>query len=68
MLRPDAQSQLTPFLQTVAEAPQSALLLDYDGTLAPFHTQRDQAYPYPGVALILQEIVRNGRTRVVVIT
>ena len=68
MLRPDAQSQLTPFLQTVAEAPQSALLLDYDGTLAPFHARRDQAYPYPGVALILQEIVRNGRTRVVVIT
>jgi len=62
------QSQLTPFLQTVAQAPQSALLLDYDGTLAPFHARRDQAYPYPGVALILQEIVRNARTRVVVIT
>jgi trehalose-phosphatase len=44
------------------------LLLDYDGTLAPFHIRRDRAYPYPGVALLLQEIVRNGRTRVVVIT
>ncbi|MFZ0799227.1 MAG: trehalose-phosphatase [Terriglobales bacterium] len=62
------QSQLTPFLQTVAQAPQAALLLDYDGTLAPFHAKRDQAYPYPGVALILQEIVRNGRTRVVIIS
>jgi trehalose 6-phosphate phosphatase len=67
-LRPEVQSQLTPFLQTVAQAPQAALLLDYDGTLAPFHTRRDQAYPYPGVALVLQEIVRNGRTRVVVIS
>ena len=67
-MRPEVQSRITPFLQTVAQAPQSALLLDYDGTLAPFHARRDQAYPYPGVALILQEIVRNGRTRVVVIT
>ncbi|MGO9340163.1 MAG: trehalose-phosphatase [Terracidiphilus sp.] len=62
------QSQLTPFLQTVAQASHAVLLLDYDGTLAPFHIRRDQAYPYPGVALLLQEIVRNGRTRVIVIT
>lgn len=62
------QSQLTPFLRTVASAPQVLLLLDYDGTLAPFHTQRDRAFPYPGVEHVLQEIVRNGRTRVVVIT
>jgi trehalose 6-phosphate phosphatase len=67
-LRPEVQSQLTPFLQSVAQASQAVLLLDYDGTLAPFQAKRDQAYPYPGVALILQEIVRNGRTRVVVIS
>ncbi len=62
------QSQLAPFLQTVAQATHAVLLLDYDGTLAPFQARRDQAYPYPGVALVLQEIVRNGRTRVVVIS
>lgn len=67
-MRPEVQSQLTPFLQTVAQASQAALLLDYDGTLAPFHARRDQAYPYPGVTLLLQEIVRSGRTRVVVIS
>ncbi len=67
-MRPEVQSQLAPFLQTVAQASQAVLLLDYDGTLAPFHAQRDQAYPYPGVALILQEIVRNGRTRVVIVS
>ena len=67
-MRPEVQSQLMAFLHTVAQAPQAALLLDYDGTLAPFRARRDQAYPYPGVALILQEIVRNGRTRVVVIS
>lgn len=68
VLRPEVQSKLEPFLRTVALAPEAVLLLDYDGTLAPFHTQRDQAFPYPGVTLVLQEIIRNGRTRVVVIS
>jgi trehalose 6-phosphate phosphatase len=67
-LRPEVQSELTPFLQSVAQASRAVLLLDYDGTLAPFDASRDQAYPYPGVAPLLQEIVRNGRTRVVVIS
>jgi trehalose 6-phosphate phosphatase len=68
VLRPETKSQLTLFLQTLAQAPEAVLLLDYDGTLAPFRVARDQAYPYPGVAPLLQEIVRNGRTRVVVIS
>jgi trehalose 6-phosphate phosphatase len=67
-LRPEVQSALTPFLKTLAASSEAALLLDYDGTLAPFRTQRDQAYPYPGVALVLQEIVRDCRTRVVVMS
>jgi trehalose 6-phosphate phosphatase len=67
-LRPELQSRLAPFLQTVGQASEAALLLDYDGTLAPFHAQRDQAYPYPGVASVLQEIIRHTRTRVVVIS
>jgi trehalose-phosphatase len=30
-------------------APRSVLMLDYDGTLAPFHVDRFAATPYPGV-------------------
>ena len=67
-MRPEVESQLTPFLQTLAQASQAVLLLDYDGTLAPFHAERDQAYPYPGIALLVQEIVRNSRTRVIVVS
>jgi len=67
-LREELQFQFAPFLRTVAQVSRVVLLLDYDGTLAPFHATRDQAYPYPGVALALQEIVRNGRTRVVVVS
>jgi trehalose 6-phosphate phosphatase len=68
LLRPDVHSELTPFLHRVAHASQAVLLLDYDGTLAPFDTNRDQAFPYPGVAPLLQEIVRNGRTRMIIIS
>lgn len=46
----------------------SLLMLDYDGTLAPFTTQRDKALPYPGVQLMLQNIMLTGRTRVVIIS
>lgn len=67
-MRAEVQSELTPFLQSVAHASQTVLLLDYEGTLAPCDANRDRAYPYPGVAPLLQEIVRNGRTRVVVIS
>ncbi len=56
------------FMNAVAESPGSALLLDYDGTLAPFCLNRRQALPYPGMTALLQEIVAHGRTRVVIVT
>jgi trehalose 6-phosphate phosphatase len=55
-------------MRTVAQAPASLLLLDYDGTLAPFTTDRGRAYPYPGVAAAMEEILRHGGTRIVVIS
>jgi trehalose-phosphatase len=56
------------FLDSLAAAPSSALLLDYDGTLAPFQIERDQAYPYPGIVPLLQTIQQNGRTELIIIT
>lgn len=56
------------FMNAVAQSPVSSLLLDYDGTLAPFCLNRQQAVPYPGMTALLQEIIANGRTRVVMIT
>jgi trehalose 6-phosphate phosphatase len=67
-LRPEVKSQLKPFLDNVARASEALMLLDYDGTLAPFKLQRNQAYPYPGVVILLQDIVRSCRTRLVVIS
>jgi trehalose-phosphatase len=44
------------------------LLLDYDGTLAPFRVDRFQARPWAGVRDLLERIQRQGRTRMTVIT
>jgi trehalose 6-phosphate phosphatase len=66
---PHGQSaQVEQFMNAVAQAPVSALLLDYDGTLAPFCLNRQQALPYPGMTALLEEIIACGRTRVVIIT
>lgn len=44
------------------------LLLDYDGTLAPFTPERDRAVPYPGVAELLAEMLAARHTRIVIIS
>jgi trehalose 6-phosphate phosphatase len=60
--------EVEQFMNAVAQSPVCALLLDYDGILAPFCLNRQQALPYPGMTALLQEIIVNGRTRVVIIT
>jgi trehalose 6-phosphate phosphatase len=59
---------LDAFFAHAAAAPERALLLDYDGTLAPFHSERDQAFPYPGVRELLGALIAAGRTRLVIIS
>ena len=47
---------LETFWQLLQKGSQKILLLDYDGTLAPFRQERDKAFPYPGVRKILEKI------------
>ncbi len=56
------------FFQNLREAHESALLLDYDGTLAPFQIDPRMALPYPGIRELLNRIIDQGRTRVVLVT
>lgn len=53
---------------SIASASASLLMLDYDGTLAPFHIQRDKAFPYPGIEQRLRKLATFPRTRVVLVT
>ncbi|MDY6952528.1 MAG: trehalose-phosphatase, partial [Thermodesulfobacteriota bacterium] len=56
------------FFQFLKQCQGRTLLLDYDGTLAPFQVKREKAFPYPGVAEILKEIIQQGTTRLVVVS
>lgn len=56
------------FLEAVAKASQSLLMLDFDGTLAPFQKDRRKAFPYRGITSLLEEILGLGKTRVVIVS
>ena len=60
--------KIADFLHNVRNAALSILLLDFDGTLAPFSTHRGRVLPYDGVRDVLQEIVGAGRTRLIIVT
>ncbi|MGH9497938.1 MAG: trehalose-phosphatase [Terriglobales bacterium] len=60
--------EIEQLMEKVAKSERSALLLDYDGTLAPFVVDRRKAFPYPGVVPTLQEIMASGRSRVIIVT
>lgn len=60
--------EIADFFRRVTNAPLSALLLDYDGTLAPFSISRDRAMPYEGVVDVLQRIADTGLARLVIVT
>jgi trehalose 6-phosphate phosphatase len=66
VLRPGLD--LAGFVESIGRAPSRVLMLDYDGTLAPFHVRPDLAVPYPEVAAVLEEIVESGGTRVVIVS
>ena len=49
-------------------APEKTLMLDYDGTLAPFREERDKAVPYKGVREVLDSIQVNTGTRIIIVS
>lgn len=64
----DPDKDPSKFFESLKASRSRALLLDYDGTLAPFVVQRDKAFPYPGVPDVLKEIIQERGTRLVIIT
>lgn len=59
---------LDDFFDRLAQTDYPLLMLDYDGTLAPFRRERDEAIPYPGVRDRLARFVAAPRTRVIIIS
>lgn len=64
----ESAEKLEGFFSTLAGGAQPLLLLDYDGTLAPFRVNRFQARPFAGVRELLAQLQRQGGTRMAVIT
>ena len=66
ILNPD--KSLDKFFNGFGGASEKILMLDYDGTLAPFVTDRDKAYPYPGVRPRLTRLLTAEKTRTIIIS
>ncbi|HEV2213796.1 MAG TPA: trehalose-phosphatase [Terracidiphilus sp.] len=67
-MREEAAEKLEEFFRAFAGARNPLLLLDYDGTLAPFRVDRFQARPWAGVRELLMRIQKQGRTHMAVVT
>lgn len=61
-------AQLASFFRRFVAAPQSALLLDFDGTLAPFRVDPATVRPWAGVRELLEQILSQTRTRVAIVS
>jgi trehalose-phosphatase len=55
-------------MKKLSQTLERILVMDYDGTIAPFCADRRRAFPYPGVADLLQHISAKCDTRLIVIT
>lgn len=62
------QYGLAAFWEFLKSAEQALLLLDFDGTLAPFVVDPHTARPYPGVVALLKKIEQTAQTRLVIVS
>lgn len=67
-MTPEAAEKLDIFFAAFSRGEPPLLLLDYDGTLAPFRVDRFKARPWAGVRELLAEIQRQQRTCITVIS
>ncbi|HEV2323427.1 MAG TPA: trehalose-phosphatase [Terracidiphilus sp.] len=67
-MTPESAEMLGAFFARFSRSESPRLLLDYDGTLAPFCVDRFEARPWAGVRELLHEIQRSQRARMTVIS
>lgn len=68
MLILNPRLDLDRFFARLERAKERVLLVDYDGTLAPFHPLPERAAPYPHVAAILKAIGESRSSRIVMVS
>lgn len=67
-MTPEAAEKLDAFFAARSRSESALLLLDYDGTLAPFCVDRFKARPWAGARELLNKIQLQGRTAIAVIS
>lgn len=68
MTSSNSKSVLSQFFESLAKSKDSLLILDYDGTLAPFAYVPTEAFPYPGVCERIERIMQLQKTKVVILS
>ena len=63
-----AQPLLQVFFNKLERLQRAVLMLDYDGTLAPFKKERKAAYPYRSVSNRLAQLSSNNCFRIIIIS
>src|ERR1700760_937615 len=66
--KPWARPEDTPAFFTSVRQGESVLMVDYDGTLAPFTANRFEAIPYPGVHARLETLLHIRTVRLILVT
>jgi trehalose 6-phosphate synthase/trehalose 6-phosphate phosphatase len=56
------------FFADLIKSKSRVLIIDYDGTIAPFSIDRRQAVPYPGIPQLLERIITSCKTRLIVVS
>lgn len=67
-MTPEVVDRLDQFFKGFAGGADPILLLDFDGTLAPFRVNRFTARPWAGVRELLRRVKDSGQTRMAVVT
>ena len=65
---PTINKKVGDFLQGISRARSRVLMLDYDGTLAPFCIDPERATPYPRVSEPLGSLRRDTDTKIVIVS
>ncbi len=64
----NAEADVEQFFLSFEEGEDRVLFLDFDGTLAPFVGEREQAVPYPGVLERLRTLIDLEGVRLVIVS
>ena len=64
----DRSFDLEGYFERLRDARERVLLLDYDGTIAPFRSDPGEALPYPEVCAVLERVVKVPGNRVAIVS